>query len=190
MRVRLERLSLAHERVFLAAARASRALHAPWVSPPLTAHRFRTYVKARSNERNVSYLAFSSDGALLGVVNISEIVLGAFFSAYLGYYVFAPHQKRGVMATVLPMVVTRAFRTHRLHRVEANIQPDNHASLQLVRKLGFRKEGLALRYLKIGGAWRDHERWAITRDEWKRERKPMRAGQPAARPSKRGTSLT
>jgi ribosomal-protein-alanine N-acetyltransferase len=179
--VRLERLSLAHEQVFLAAARASRALHAPWTSPPSTAHRFRAYVQARSNERNVSYLAFSSDGALLGVVNISEIVQGAFWSAYLGYYVFAPHQKRGVMSTVLSLVVTRAFRTHRLHRVEANIQPDNRASLQLVRKLGFRKEGLSLRYLKIGGVWRDHERWAITREEW-------RAPNRALRPSKRETS--
>lgn len=168
--VRLERLSLAHESVFLAAARASRALHAPWISAPSTPHRFKAYVTARSNERNVSYLAFSSAGALLGVVNISEIVRGAFHSAYLGYYAFAPHQGRGVMTSVLAKVVTRAFGSHRLHRVEANIQPGNHASLRLVQKLGFRKEGLSPRYLKIGGRWRDHERWAMTREEWKNRR--------------------
>jgi len=167
-RIRLERLSLEHERVFLAAVRVSRALHAPWISAPVTAERFKAYVKARSNERNISYLAFSSDdGALLGVVNISQIVRGAFQSAYLGYYAFAPHQRRGVMTSVLSKVVTRAFGSHRLHRVEANIQPGNHASLRLVEKLGFRREGLSARYLKIGGRWRDHERWAITREEWK-----------------------
>jgi len=167
--VRLERLGLEHELVFLAAARASRALHAPWISAPTTRERFRSYVSARSNERNISYLALSGGGAPLGVVNISEIVRGAFDSAYLGYYAFAPHQRRGVMTNVLAKVVARAFGSHRLHRVEANIQPGNYASLRLVQKLGFRNEGLALRYLKIGGRWRDHERWAITREEWKRQ---------------------
>lgn len=176
--IHLERLSLTHEREFLAAVRASRALHAPWTSPPSTSQRFKSYVQACSNERNISYLASSRDGALLGVVNISEIVRGAFHSAYLGYYAFAPHQRRGVMTVVLANVVTKAFGSHRLHRVEANIQPGNHASLRLVEKLGFRKEGLALRYLKIGGRWRDHERWAITREEWKTVRRLVQPEPP------------
>lgn len=167
-RLRLQLVRLEHEHEFLAAVRASRALHAPWTSPPSTSQRFRAYVEARSNGHNASYLALSRDGALLGVVNISEIVRGAFCSAYLGYYVFAPHQRRGVMSAALSAVVTRAFRSHGLHRVEANIQPANRASLRLVRRLGFRKEGLSRRYLKIGGLWRDHERWAITREEWNR----------------------
>ena len=165
-RIRLERLSLAHEQAFLAAARASRTLHAPWISAPSTKQRFRAYVTARSNERNISYLAFAGE-ALLGVVNISEIVRGALYSGYLGYYAFAPHQRRGMMTVVLAAVITRAFRSQGLHRVEANIQPGNRASVRLVQKLGFRNEGLSLRYLKIGGRWRDHERWAITREEWK-----------------------
>jgi ribosomal-protein-alanine N-acetyltransferase len=64
-------------------------------------------------------------------------------------------------------VIARAFRTLRLHRLEANIQPGNLASIALVRRLGFRREGLSRRYLKIGGRWRDHERWAILAEEWK-----------------------
>jgi ribosomal-protein-alanine N-acetyltransferase len=158
---------LKHERAFLAAVRASRALHRPWTLPPSTSSKFRAYVKAKSNDRNVSYFVFSSANELLGIVNISEIVRGLFCSAYLGYYAFAPHHRRGVMTAALSKVVTRAFRTHGLHRVEANIQPGNVASIRLVQRLGFRKEGLSLRYLKIGGAWKDHERWAVTREEWK-----------------------
>ncbi len=53
-----------------------------------------------------------------------------------------------------------------LHRLEANIMPENRASLEVVRSLGFRLEGLSRRYLKIAGTWRDHERWALTAEEW------------------------
>ena len=59
-----------------------------------------------------------------------------------------------------------AFRTLRLHRVEANIQPGNRASIALVERAGFRREGYSRRYLKIAGRWRDHERWALLAEEW------------------------
>jgi ribosomal-protein-alanine N-acetyltransferase len=157
VRVRLELASLKHERAFLAAVRASWSLHRPWTSPPSTSRKFRAYVRAKSNERNIAYFAFSRSDELVGVVNISEIVRGPFCSAYLGYYVFAPHHARGIMTAVLSTVVTRAFRTHGLHRVEANIQPGNVASIRLVRRLSFRKEGLSLRYLKIDGSERPRE---------------------------------
>jgi ribosomal-protein-alanine N-acetyltransferase len=69
------------------------------------------------------------------------------------------------MTEGMRLVIGRAFGTLRLHRLEANIQPANAASIALVRRLGFRKEGLSRRYLKIGGRWRDHERWAILAEE-------------------------
>jgi ribosomal-protein-alanine N-acetyltransferase len=107
-----------------------------------------------------------TDGAIVGVVNVSEIVRAALQSAYLGYYVFRVHAGQGYMTEGLVLVLRHAFRSLGLHRLEANIQPGNLASRRLVRRLGFRKEGFSPRYLKIGGRWRDHERWAIVREAW------------------------
>ena len=103
-------------------------------------------------------------GAIVGVVSISQIVLGAFRSAYVGYYAFAPHERQGLMREGLAAVVRFAFRSMRLHRLEANIQPGNRASIALARSCGFLREGFSPRYLKISGRWRDHERWAILAD--------------------------
>ena len=100
------------------------------------------------------------------MVNVSEIVRAALQSAYLGYYAFRPHTGQGFMTEGLALVVRHAFRRLGLHRLEANIQPENLASRRLVRRLGFRKEGFSPRYLKIAGRWRDHERWAIVRETW------------------------
>lgn len=105
-------------------------------------------------------------GELAGVVNLSEIVRGSFQSAYLGYYAFSPHDRQGHMTRGLRAALREAFRTLRLHRVEANLQPGNVASRRLVRRLGFRREGYSPRYLKISGRWRDHERWALTIEDW------------------------
>jgi ribosomal-protein-alanine N-acetyltransferase len=69
------------------------------------------------------------------------------------------------MRAGLELVVKRAFGAFKLHRVEANIQPKNLASRALVLALGFRLEGYSPRYLKIGGRWCDHERWARLADE-------------------------
>lgn len=98
-------------------------------------------------------------------MDVSEIVRGVFRSAYLGYFAFRPHEGRGLMSEGLGLVVRDAFRRLGLHRLEANVQPGNRASIRLVKRLGFRKEGYSPRYLKIRGRWRDHERWAILADE-------------------------
>jgi len=87
-------------------------------------------------------------------------------SGYLGYYAFVPHNGQGYMTAGIQAAVSKAFRALRLHRLEANIKPDNRASRRLVQRLGFRLKGFSPRYLKMAGGWRDHERWAVTAEEW------------------------
>lgn len=155
---------------FLAANHASLAFHRPWAYNPLTADAYRAYVRALG-DRKIGYFARRrSDGALVGWLNLSEIVRGNFHSAYLGYCGYADTAGQGYMTEALGLVLREAFVTQRLHRVEANIQPANAPSIALVARLGFELEGMSPRYLKIGGRWRDHERWALRAETWRGRR--------------------
>ncbi len=162
----LEEPSRKRREEFLAAVRRSRALHGRWVSPPETPEEFDAYLKRLRQKTHLSYWVRTELGELAGVFNISEIVRGSFCSAYLGYYAFAPHHRHGYMKQGLCAILSEAFGPQRLHRLEANIQPENEASRRLVQGVGFRLEGFSPRYLKAAGRWRDHERWAITAEEF------------------------
>jgi ribosomal-protein-alanine N-acetyltransferase len=116
------------------------------------------------------------DGGLLGHVEISQIARGNFQSAYLGYAIGAEDRGQGYMTEALQLALRYAFRTLRLHRVEANVEPGNEASRALVRRAGFTREGFSRRYLKIRGRWRDHERWALLAEEWRPIPPSRRAG--------------
>ncbi len=99
--------------------------------------------------------------------NLSQIFLGDFRSAYLGYFGFAPYEGNGYMTEGVALVLRTAFRDVGLHRVEANVRPENERSIALLGRLGFRREGYSPRYLKIGGRWRDHVRYAILAEEFR-----------------------
>lgn len=103
---------------------------------------------------------------IVGSINLSQIFLAGFRSAYLGYYICAPYAGQGYMSEGLRLMLRYAFKL-KLHRLEANIQPGNLVSIALVKRAGFVKEGYSRRYLKIGGQWRDHERWAILSEDLK-----------------------
>ncbi len=153
---------------FLAAVRRSRSLHRPWGYPPSDREAFAGWRRRLRRDSHVGFLVCrAEDQALVGVVNLNEIVRGALQSAYLGFYSFSPHAGRGYMAAGVTAVLRRAFGELGLHRVEANVQPDNARSLALVRRLGFRREGFSPRYLKIGGRWRDHVRLALLAEQWR-----------------------
>lgn len=128
---------------------------------------FASTLEANATGRSEKLLVTrNEDGAPLGMFNINEIVRGLFQSAYLGYWIGEEHAGQGLMGEALRIGLAYAFGPLDLHRAEANIQPGNTASIALVRSAGFVQEGFSERYLKIGGAWRDHERWAITKERW------------------------
>jgi ribosomal-protein-alanine N-acetyltransferase len=170
-RVTMESPSMRHAPPFIAAVLRSRSLHRGWVTPPATREQFQAFVRRSRADNFAAHLLLTGDGELAGVVNISEIVKGAFCSGYLGYYAFVPHAGRGYLRVGLEAVLHRAFRDYGLHRVEANIRPENVRSKALVQGLGFACEGYSPRYLKIAGRWRDHERWALTVENWDARRK-------------------
>jgi [ribosomal protein S5]-alanine N-acetyltransferase len=167
MQITLEKPSFRGQREFLAAVKRSRKLHYPWVTAPSTPKAFSRYLRRFKSPLHIAYLVRLETGDLAGMICITEIVRGNFQSGYLGYYAFAPYNGHGYMTLGLKAVVAEAFRKHRFHRLEANIQPGNEASRRLVQRLGFRKEGFSLRYVKIAGRWRDHERWALTKEDWR-----------------------
>ncbi len=150
---------------FLAAVAASRDLHASWVSPPVDVEGYMALLFRSRRRDHATYLAWRDDD-LVGMVSLNDIVRSNLASASLGYYAFAPFAGRGWMRQALSGVIGRAFTAHDLHRVEANIQPDNVRSRALIEGLGFRREGYSPRLLRVRGEWRDHERWALLADEW------------------------
>lgn len=160
MNARIRPVTAADEAAFVAAARASRRLHSPWVTAPCDAEAFARHLARFDSRVHHGFVVETPEGELAGAIHLTNIVMGAFCSGYLGYYAFAAGAGRGFMTAGLNAVVRHAFTDLRLHRVEANIQPTNTASLALVRRCGFQREGYSPKYLKIGGRWRDHERWA------------------------------
>jgi ribosomal-protein-alanine N-acetyltransferase len=153
---------------FVSLMRASRAFHRPWATAPTDDDRFAAYLAdSQRPDFEAMLVCRREDGAIVGFFNLSQIVRRALQSAYLGYAVGKPFAGQGYMREGLELVLRRAFGDLRLHRIEANIQPGNHASIALAKGAGFQREGFSPRYLKIGGRWRDHERWAILADDWR-----------------------
>jgi len=113
----------------------------------------------------------TGDDHIVGFFNVSQIARGGLQSAYLGYAAGERYAGQGYMREGLELVLRAAFLELRLHRLEANIQPENEASIALARGAGFQREGFSPRYLKIGGRWRDHERWALLAEDWRRDRR-------------------
>jgi len=179
-RLILRRMRLEDQAEYLAVLEASAEFHAPWSplppvdSDPFGAEAFARAFKGDDGVQGVRGLLFARDAdapRLVGCATVNAIVRGAFHSAFLGYWLAAGATGRGYMTDGIALLLDHAFRSESegglgLHRVEANIMPHNQASLAVVRRLGFRREGYSPRYLKIAGRWQDHERHALLVDEW------------------------
>ncbi len=103
---------------------------------------------------------------LIGRVTLSRVTRRAFQNCGVGYWLDMTHNGRGYMTEAVRLVVGYAFGELGFHRVEAGTLLHNVGSIRVLEKTGFRREGLALRYLQINGRWQDHYLWAITSEEW------------------------
>jgi ribosomal-protein-alanine N-acetyltransferase len=109
--------------------------------------------------------AITVDGRFAGQITVGNVVRASLRSAWIGYWVSSETAGRGVATAAVALVVDHAMFKAGLHRVEATVRPENAPSLRVLRKAGFREEGLFLRYLDVAGAWRDHLVLAITAEE-------------------------
>ncbi len=156
----LRKVIASDEREFLRLMRDSETLHKPWIQAPTTSAMFKYYLqRIRRSDHEGYAVCRTEDAAIVGIININHMVRGTFQSASLGYYVAHQWQGYGYMRQGLELLIKMAFTTLGLHRLEANIQPDNERSQALVKSCGFEFEGLSRKFLFIDGAWRDHERW-------------------------------
>lgn len=110
-------------------------------------------------------LGIFRDGHLVGQITVSGIAFSSLSNAQIGYWIDRAHAGQGVMPRAVALAGDHCFGALGLHRLEINIRPENAASLAVVRKLGFRNEGLRRRYLHIDGEWRDHLSFALTAEE-------------------------
>ena len=160
-RIYLRHVRKGDQAELVALAVAARPLHEPWIAPPRTVRTFNHYyARTLRDDHEGVLVCLRSDDRIAGVINVNNIARGAALSATLGYYADIESAGQGYMAEGLRLVKEYVFSELGLHRLEANIQPDNHRSIALVRRCGFTLEGVAKAFLFIDGAWRDHERWA------------------------------
>lgn len=158
---------------YVALRRRSAAVLGPWEphtprgALPSPAKVFERLLESAHTESSRRLLICEvSTSAIVGQVSLNQIFRGPFNNAILGYWLGEGSHGKGYMTEALALAVEHAFGTLKLHRVEANIIPSNVPSISLVKRLGFRREGTARRYLQIAGRYEDHVHWALTSEEW------------------------
>ncbi|WP_018182579.1 GNAT family N-acetyltransferase [Kaistia granuli] len=128
--------------------------------------RLRRYQREIRESTGYPFLVFTADGRqLVGGLTLSHVVRGVTQSCSLGYWMGAPYAGQGLMTAAVRAVIPFVFDTLRLHRLEAACLPHNAASIRLLEKAGFSREGYARRYLCIEGRWQDHLLYAIVSDD-------------------------
>jgi [ribosomal protein S5]-alanine N-acetyltransferase len=141
-----------------------------WPADDLTRGAFRRRLKryAEDQRADLSYsffIALKPEGVLVGGITLANIRRGVAQAGSIGYWVGEPHARHGILTAALRALVPFSFVTLRLHRLEAACIPTNVASIALLEKSGFQREGYARQYLCINGMWQDHLLYARIKDE-------------------------
>lgn len=157
--------------------RLSREHFRGYANSHYNSERFDAMLREAALESNEYFvICRTADDAIVGTVNFSQIFRKSFQNAFIGYQLFAGYTGQGFMTEAVDLALRRAFGQMGLHRIEANVQPRNKPSIAVLLRNGFTKEGFSRRYLKINGRWRDHERWAILREDWLANKRNGRDG--------------
>ena len=144
---------------------------------------FRWILKICKSPDQERFFIFSrNDDTIVGQISLGAIIRGPFLNAFVGYWLGREYTGKGYMTQALKLLMQHAFLTLGLHRLEANIQPQNEPSKAAARRAGFVLEGYSPRYLKIDNVWTDHERWAITIEDWHQLREERKHAQTGTQP--------
>lgn len=168
--------------MWLQIRQASRHVHEPWEPAPVPGFdpwgesAFELALNSCNLPDRQRFLVFDrTSHELVAQIGLSQIFRGPFNNAVMGYWGSSLHAGRGYVSAGVRLVLSHAFAPPTfsgglwglgLHRVEANVIPENHASIRVVRAAGMRLEGFSPRYLQIAGSYRDHLRFAMTSDNW------------------------
>lgn len=163
----------------------SRAFLTPWEptwpGDDLTKASFRRRVqraqKEVENDEAYPFLVFRDDDVLVGGLTLGQVKRGVVQATTLGYWVGAPFAGKGYMSRAVRAAIGFAFDTLRLHRIEASCLPHNKASIRLLERNGFTREGFARAYLRINGVWQDHLLFALLDTDPRSA--PLRRNDPA-----------
>jgi ribosomal-protein-alanine N-acetyltransferase len=159
---------------WVALREASRAFLVPWeptwpiddLTRGAFRRRLRRYAEDVRSDLAYAFLIFrSDDGAMVGGLTLANIRRGVAQAGSIGYWIGAPFARKGYMTAAIRALVPFCFGTLRLHRLEAACIPANTASVRLLEKTGFQREGYARSYLCINGVWQDHLLYARLKDD-------------------------
>lgn len=138
---------------------------APTSAREIGFHRLRRIAQEQGRSGWALHLAIEHEGQLVGQVAASPILYGAYSTATLGYWVDEARAGRGIAPHAAALMIDHCFTELGIHRIEANVRPENEASIRVMQKLHFRCEGLRERLIHVHGAFRDHLCYALTADE-------------------------
>lgn len=128
--------------------------------------RLKRYAEDQRSDQAYSFLIFrKSDNTLVGGITLANVRRGVAQAGSIGYWIGEPVARQGLMSAALRLFIPFSFVTLRLHRLEAACIPTNVASIRLLEKSGFQREGYARQYLCINGLWQDHLLYAQIKDD-------------------------
>ncbi|MEW6437946.1 MAG: GNAT family protein [Pseudomonadota bacterium] len=147
----------------------SRAFLTPWeptwpgddLTRTAFRRRLRRNLQEMTNDEAYPFLIFRDDETLVGGLTLGQVKRGVAQSATLGYWMGMPYAGKGFMSRAVRAMTGYAFTSLHLHRIEAACLPHNEASIRLLERVGFKREGFARAYLRINGLWQDHLLYAL-----------------------------